>query len=106
MPRPINVTMIGAGSFFTSSILKDVVLIPQTAGGELRLIDIDEDRLLLSERLMRRILEQAPGGEKWSVRASTDRLELLPRTDYIVNAIEVSGLKAVRVDNDIPLKLG
>ncbi|HEY3780130.1 MAG TPA: hypothetical protein VGL56_03525 [Fimbriimonadaceae bacterium] len=106
MPRPINVTMIGAGSFFTSSILRDVLLMPRTAGGELRLIDIDASRLALSEKLMHRILEQVPGGELWKVRASTDRLELLPGTDYIVNAIEVSGMEAVRADNDIPLEFG
>ena len=41
MPRKINVTMMGAGSGFTNSILKDVVLIPGSQGGELRLVDVD-----------------------------------------------------------------
>ena len=59
MPRKINVTMIGAGSFFTNSILKDVVLIPGTLGGELRLIDIDGERLTLAHRIMQRIIEEA-----------------------------------------------
>ena len=106
MPRPINVTMIGAGSFFTGAILRDVILIPENEGGELRLIDIDADRLELSRQMMLRILEAAPGGERWSVRASTNRRDLLPGTDYIVNAIEVSGTSCVRFDNDIPLEFG
>jgi alpha-galactosidase len=106
MPRPIVVTMLGAGSFFTASILKDVLLIPRNAGGELRLIDIDSARLSLSERLLRRVIEELGEADKWSVRASTERNELLPGTDYIVNAIEVSGVECVRFDNDIPLEYG
>lgn len=106
MPRKINVTMMGAGSFFTNSILKDVILTPNNLGGELRLIDIDATRLELAERLMKKIVEEAGDGSKWVVRASTDRTELLPGTDYIVNAIEVSGVACVRYDNDIPLEFG
>ena len=91
MPRKLNVTMIGAGSGFTNSILRDVVLIPGSLGGELRLVDIDAERLELSRKLMIKVLEATGEAEKWVVRASTDRLELLPGTDYIVNSIEVSG---------------
>ncbi len=100
--------MIGAGSFFTNSILKDVVLIPDSKGGELRLIDVDPERLELAAQLMRKIVDAAAaqGGAEWVVRASVDRRELLPGTDYIVNSIEVSGLDCVRVDNDIPLEYG
>ena len=106
MPRKLNVTMIGAGSLFTNSILKDVVLIPGSLGGELRLIDIDPVRLELSRKLMSKVLETTGEGEKWTLKASTDRKELLPGTDYIVNSIEVSGIECVRFDNDIPLEYG
>jgi len=106
MPRRLNVTMIGAGSFFTSSILRDVVMIPESMGGELRLIDIDERRLDLSHQLMQTILEKSGQADRWTIRSATDRHELLPGSDYIVNSIEVSGLECVRADNDIPLKYG
>lgn len=106
MPRPIVVTMLGAGSFFTNSILKDVVLIPGNQGGELRLIDIDEERLTLAEKLMRKIVEESGQGHKWKISASTNRRDLLKGTDYIVNSIEVSGVDCVRFDNDIPLEFG
>lgn len=106
MRRKINVTMIGAGSFFTNSILKDVALIPGNLGGELRLVDIDAGRLELTRKLMQKIVDDLGDAGKWTVRASTDRTELLPGTDYIVNAIEVSGLSCVRSDNDIPLEYG
>ncbi len=106
MRRKINVMMIGAGSFFTTSVLKDVVLIPGNQGGELRLVDIDGERLELSRQLMVKTLEKLEVTHKWSVVASTDRTALLPGTDYIVNAIEVSGVDCVRFDNDIPLEYG
>ncbi len=106
MPRPVNVVMLGAGSFFTNSVLKDVVLIPGNLGGELRLVDIDADRLALTERLMNKILETVEQDHKWKVVASTDRGDLLPGTDYVVNSIEVSGVECVRLDNDIPLEFG
>ncbi|MCU0315086.1 MAG: hypothetical protein MUC92_00675 [Fimbriimonadaceae bacterium] len=106
MPRKINVTMIGAGSFFTASVMKDVILIPGSQGGDLRMIDIDHHRMELSKQLVEKVLEAAGEADKWVVRASTDRRELLPGTDYIVNAIEVSGVECVRFDNDIPLEYG
>jgi len=91
MPRKLNVTMIGAGSGFTNSILRDVIMIPGSQGGELRLIDIDGERLELSRKLIEKVLDAAGEADKWRVKASTDRRELLPGTDYIVNSIEVSG---------------
>jgi alpha-galactosidase len=106
MPRPINVAMIGAGSFFTNSILKDVLLIPENQGGELRLIDVDPHRLELAARLMQKMVDESGQAGKWTVRQSTDRRELLEGVDYIVNSIEVSGMECVRIDNDIPLEYG
>lgn len=106
MPRPLNVAMIGAGSFFTASILKDIALIPGTQGGELRLVDVDVARLELAVGLMGRILEVLGVADRWTLRASIDRAELLPGADYVVNSIEVVGLECVRYDNDIPLEFG
>lgn len=106
MPRKINVTMMGAGSGFTNSILRDIVLIPNSLGGELRLVDVDAERLALSEKLMRKVLDESGEADKWVLRSSTDRREMLPGTDYIVNSIEVAGLACVRPDNDIPLEFG
>jgi alpha-galactosidase len=106
MPRKVVVTMMGAGSFFTNSILKDIVLIPGNVGGELRLVDIDQERLDLAARLMQKIVDSLEASDKWTVAASTDRRDMLPGTDYVVNSIEVSGTACVRFDNDIPLEFG
>lgn len=98
--------MLGAGSFFTNSILKDVVAIPGNCGGELRLVDIDENRLTLATRLMQRIVSELGQEDRWVVRSSTNREELLPGTDYLINTIEVAGLECVRFDHDLPLEYG
>lgn len=106
MPKPIRVAMIGAGSFFTNSVLKDVLLIPENQGGELRLVDIDATRLELSGRLMQKIVDESGQGDRWKVSWTTDRTQALEGCDYVVNSIEVSGIDCVRFDNDIPLQYG
>lgn len=104
--RKINVAMIGAGSFFTASILKDVCLVPGSLGGELRLVDIDEARLKKSEILMKSVLKEAGIEDKWTIITTTDRTQILAGVHYVINTIEVSGLDCVRHDNDIPLEFG
>lgn len=104
--RPLKVVMMGAGSSFTNAILKDVVLIPGSQGGELRLVDVDERRLALAETLMRVILQQAGKEGQWTITATAERGGALEGADYIVNSIEVAGLACVRPDNDIPLQYG
>ena len=106
MPRKINVVMMGAGSGFTNSVLRDVVLIPDNLGGELRLCDIDPVRLALQLKLMQKVVDSVGQSDKWVLKSSTDRREVLPGADYVVNSIEVSGIDCVRFDNDIPLEFG
>ncbi len=106
MPRPINVVMLGAGSFFTTSVVKDVLLIPENRGGEIRLCDIDEARLALSLKLIQKVVDEIESTGKWRVIASPHRRELLKGADYVISSIEVSGLSCVRFDNDIPLEYG
>jgi alpha-galactosidase len=98
--------MMGAGSFFTNSVLRDVVLIPDNQGGELRLCDIDETRLKLQMTLMQKLVDTVGQGDKWKLIGSTNRRELMKGIDYVVNSIEVSGTECVRFDNDIPLEFG
>ncbi|MEI7577717.1 MAG: alpha-glucosidase/alpha-galactosidase [Armatimonadota bacterium] len=106
MPRKVNVLMMGAGSFFTNSVLRDVVLIPDNQGGELRLCDIDGARLQLQMTLMQKLIDTVGQSDKWKLVGSTNRRELMTGIDYVVNSIEVSGTECVRFDNDIPLEFG
>ena len=60
MPRPVQVTMLGAGSMFTPELVKDLFLIPDNGGGTIALVDIDEPRLATMTKLVelqRKVLE-------------------------------------------------
>jgi len=103
--RPIKITMLGAGSGFTPRLVNDVLKTPGEAGGIIALVDIDRSRLSTMRDVIRKLIAQL-GKTNWEVQASTDRLEVLAGSHYIVNCIEVSGLECVKFDNDIPLKYG
>lgn len=102
--RPFKVVFMGAGSAFFEKLFVDIISIPGADRGEMCLVDINEKRLELAERLANLIKEKK--GSEWSVTATTDRLKVLKGADYVVNCIEVSGVDCVRFDNDIPMKYG
>ncbi|TMD89255.1 MAG: alpha-galactosidase [Chloroflexi bacterium] len=102
MPK---VTMIGAGSaVFARQVITDVLAIDGLDQGVFALVDIDPTRLELARQIAERLVDRS--GKRWTVEASTDRKEVLPGTNYVVNSIEVAGLQNVRADYDIPLKYG
>ena len=102
MPK---VTFIGAGSaVFARQLITDILAVDGLDAGSFALVDIDPTRLELARRIAERLVELS--GKDWTVEASTDRLEVLRGTDYVVNSIEVAGLQNVRHDYDIPLKYG
>lgn len=103
--RPIKITMLGAGSWFTPRLLADVLAIPGNQGGTIALVDIDSERLRTMHRLIEKLLAQR-GAAGWQVIASADRREVIGGSLYVVNCIEVSGLECVRFDNDIPANYG
>jgi alpha-galactosidase len=105
MPRPIKITMMGAGSGFTPRLMNDVIRIPGNNGGLIALVDIDRDRLRTMHKLIEKLIAQL-GVKGWTVISSDNRRKVLPGSDYLVNCIEVSGLACVRHDNDIPAKYG
>jgi len=102
--RPIKIVFLGAGSFFFQGLFTDVLNIPGADVGEMALVDVDPHRLELAERLGRTIVEKM--GRRWTVRATTDRREVLSGSHYIINCIEVSGVECVRHDHDIPARYG
>ena len=107
MPRPIKLTVLGAGSGFTPTLLKDVLRIPgNEAGGTIALVDIDVERLTMMQKVIHRLLAVFGQSENWTVEATTDRCQALPGSHYVTNCIEVAGLACVRHDNDIPARYG
>lgn len=104
--RPIKLTMLGAGSGFTPSLMNDLLRIPGSEGGTIALVDVDESRLLTMQRLITKLVNKLGQARRWKILASQDRVAVMRDSDYVVSCIEVSGLDCVRWDNDIPLKYG
>ncbi len=105
MRRPIKLTMMGAGSGFTPTLVRDVLQIPGNVGGTIALVDIDADRLGTMQQLIQKVID-TQGRAGWTVTSSTNRTEVMGGSDYIVICVEVSGTGTVRFDNDIPAKYG
>ena len=105
MRRPIKLTMMGAGSGFTPTLVRDVLQIPGNQGGTIALVDIDADRLRTMHGLIQKVLD-TQGKPEWKVESSTDRTQVLGGSDYVICCVEVSGTACVRFDNDIPAKYG
>jgi alpha-galactosidase len=100
-----KITFIGAGSsVFAARLITDIVATPGLDSGTFALVDIDADRLDLTRRISEKVIQAS--AKEWQVVTSTDREELLPGTDYLVNSIEVAGLDCVQPDYEIPFKYG
>jgi alpha-galactosidase len=102
--RDLKIVFLGAGSMFFAKLLVDVLNIPGAKKGRMAIVDIDKKRLSLAEKVGRNIIETM--GAAWTLTATTDRRAVLEGADYVINCIEVSGVDAVRADNDIPAAYG
>jgi alpha-galactosidase len=100
-----KVTFLGAGStVFARQLITDILHIEGLDTGTIALVDIDQPRLEMAQRMAERLVKIS--GKAWKVEASTERRALLAGSDFLVNTIEVAGLANVRHDFDIPLKYG
>ncbi|GAC1664980.1 MAG: alpha-glucosidase/alpha-galactosidase [Candidatus Dormibacteraceae bacterium] len=101
----VKVTMVGAGSaVFARQIITDILAIEGLDEGIFALVDVDATRLELARQIAERLVELS--GKRWSVKASTDRADVLGASDYVINSIEVAGLANVRFDYEIPMRYG
>src|SRR2546427_12923906 len=100
-----KVTFIGAGSaVFARQLMTDILAVDGLEDGTFALVDVDPDRLELAKGIAERLVELS--GKRWRVEASTQRLDVLTGTEYVINSIEVAGLRNVRHDYEIPLRYG
>jgi alpha-galactosidase len=100
-----QITILGAGStVFARQLMTDILQINGLDEGCFALVDIDAERLELAHQIADKLITLS--GKHWTVRTSTERRDLLPGTDFIINSIEVAGLANVRHDFDLPMKYG
>ncbi len=103
MPK---ITFIGAGStVFARNLLRDLFTFPELHEVTIALMDIDPERLRDTERVARRVAEQA--NAQPTIEATTDRRQALDGADYIITMIQVGGYKpCTMTDFEIPQKYG
>lgn len=107
MTRPApNVAFLGAGStVFARALVADILSYPELAGAEIRLFDIDERRLRLSEAVARRVAQEL--GVRSNLVVTTDRDRALDGADYALSMIQVGGYRPATVlDFEIPKRHG
>jgi alpha-galactosidase len=71
---------------------------------DIRLVDTSDENLDVSDRLVRRMVEQA--GASVKVSAATDRRQLLPGAEVVVSTIGVGGRRAWEADVLVPREFG
>lgn len=103
MPK---ITMIGAGStVFAKNLLGDILSFPELAESEIALMDIDAERLRVSEVVAHKVAGTV--GARPAIRSYTDRRAALDGADYAINMIQVGGYDpGTIIDFEIPKKYG
>ena len=100
-----KIAIIGAGSVgFTKKLVSDILKVPEFAGIEIALTDINAHNLDMIAQIIRRIVEV--NGLPAKVTATTDRREALTGARYVMNCVRIGGLEAFADDIRIPLKYG
>lgn len=100
-----KITLIGAGSImFSRQIISALLASPVLEGSEIILMDLDEQVLARSQRLISMMVAQS--GVRVTVRHTTDRRSALRGADFVINAIQVGGLAPWRLDMEIPARYG
>lgn len=100
-----KIAIIGAGSVgFTKKLVSDILTVPEFAGIEIALTDINAHNLDMIAQIIRKIVEV--NGLPAKVTATTDRREALTGARYVMNCVRIGGLDAFADDISIPLKYG
>ncbi len=101
-----KIAFVGAGStVFAKNLLGDILSFPELAGADIRLFDINEERLAVTGQVAQRVA-QAVGAHP-SVTTTTDRERALDGADFVLNMIQVGGYKPATVtDFEVPKRYG
>ena len=100
-----SIAFIGAGSVeFTRDLLADLLSFDELADVEVRLHDIDPERLATAEGIAHQVASQL--GAKPTVTVHPERRPALDGADFAINMIQVGGLAATKTDFSAPNQRG
>jgi alpha-galactosidase len=103
MLNPMKTTLIGAGStVFAKTLIGDILSFPELAEGlMISLMDIDEDRLRVSERVTSALNANV------AVEATLDRRKALDGADYVITMVQVGAYRpSTVIDFEVPKRFG
>lgn len=107
--RPV-IVFLGAGStIFAKNVLGDCFCRPSVQSADIRLYDIDAERLAESEKMLRTLNRNINENraEIHSFLGVANRKKALARADFVINAIQVGGYRpSTVIDFEIPAKYG
>lgn len=100
-----KIAMIGAGSVsFTRKLVNDLLFMDVFKDAEIRLMDIDAERLDFAAQTMAVVNEKR--GANATFVPTTDRLMALDGADFVITMLQVGGFAATQVDFDVCKKHG
>jgi len=101
----VRIAVVGGGSsMFVPGLIRRLLEIPCYRGAELRLMDIDERRVIVMRELGTQLA--AAEGCELKITAGTDQRAALRDVDFAIVAISVGGMAAWETDIEIPAKYG
>lgn len=96
---------IGAGSFaFTRAVVRDLLTFPAFEDCEIRLMDINPERLEGIRRCVQAIIDKS--GKPATVVTTLDRAEALTGADGVLCTVFNGDIDVWRYDTEIPMKYG
>ncbi|MHB0857781.1 MAG: alpha-galactosidase [Anaerolineae bacterium] len=104
----VKIAFIGAGStIFAKAVLGDCLHVEALRDAEIALIDIDADRLHVSEAMLKNINRTLGADATISSYLAADSATALQGADFVVNAVQVGGYEpSTVIDFEIPKKFG
>lgn len=99
---------LGAGStVFAKNVIGDCLCVPALRDMDIRLVDIDPDRLAVSGAMVRNLVHTLGGAAQVRSFPATEARAAFSGADYVVNAVQVGGYEPCTVtDFEIPKKYG
>jgi len=105
MRTDVKISIIGAGSAtFAAGIVRDLCVTPELHGSHVALMDVDEHRLEMIDRMARRLSEELKANLSFS--KTTDRQEALQEADFVINTAQVGGHAWVEAQRSLAEKHG
>ncbi|OPZ16965.1 MAG: Alpha-galactosidase [candidate division BRC1 bacterium ADurb.BinA364] len=100
-----RIAIIGAGSVtFAKTIVNDILFCDPFKNAEIRLMDIDSDRLDMATKTMETVAKIR--GAQCRFVSTLDRVQAIDGADFVVTMIQVGGDAATNVDFDVCRKHG